>query len=70
MLLRLLKNQLQQLRQVDRGYIEAFFYFFQRRMVEQNQVIAHDNNGAFILLIGEWLLQLLLKLCFCDKLDG
>ena len=69
-LLRLLKNQLQQLRQVDRGYIEAFFNFFQGRMVEQNQVIAHDNHGAFILLVGERLLQLLFKMSFCDKLYG
>ena len=39
-------------------------------MVEQNQVIAHDDHGAFILLIGERLLQLFLKMSFCDEFYG
>ena len=60
MCFRLFKQTGKQLVQMDIAYVELLFYYFCREMVEHNQIIAHDDDSAFILCVVKWLRQLFL----------
>ena len=60
MCFRLFNQTGKQLVQMDIADVELLFDNFCWEVIEHNQIIAHDDNSAFILCVVKWLRQLFL----------